>query len=45
MRTTRQQARIAGVLYFAMALLAPEVPIIFWLLIWGARGKRAAEPV
>lgn len=29
----------------AMPLYFGEVPIMFWLLIWGARGPRANEPV
>jgi hypothetical protein len=30
---------VAGVLEIA------EVPIIFWLAFWGARGPRAGEPL
>jgi len=29
----------------ALPLEACELPIVFWLLIWGARGERAAAPV
>jgi hypothetical protein len=29
---------------YAMALELGELPIIFWLLIWGARVQRSAVP-
>jgi len=45
---TRKDARVAGVLYLLIGLTAPiglgELPIIFWLLIWGAKSQPVRVP-
>jgi hypothetical protein len=55
MSSTKQQARVAGLLYLLLALSAPigliyvpgkvaELPIVFWLLIWGAKRRPTDAP-